>query len=151
MPNKRAKPKNRLEKVKALWGLIPVGVFLTLYFTRPYLETNHAPVITCAICDNPQDIHPPTSSHDYGALVSLTIDNTGSSATTIVEQNLSWRQMLETEPLPAAGLSETPDANDKIEIPIGPHSSKIFQMGFNEVIIYSLRHPMPMGSTLGPS
>lgn|SRR2546425_132541 len=143
MPNKKAKPK------KGLWGLIPVGIIVTLYLARPYLEANHTPAIACAICDNQQDIHPPTSSHDYGAIVSLTIENTGSSATTIVDHNLSLWQVPETMQLPDT-LPETPDPNNKIEAPIGSHSSKILQKGVNEAIIYVLRHPQPRGSTIGP-
>jgi hypothetical protein len=148
MPDKGR--KNLLEKWKSLFGIVPLGLAVTLYLARPYLETNHNPTIVCAICDNQQDIHPPTSSHDNGAFVSLTIENTGSSATTIVEHNLSWWQTLETEPLPSDGLSEAHDNIDSIEVPIGAHSPKIFQIGLNEVLIYTLRHPMPIGSTLGP-
>jgi hypothetical protein len=119
-----------------------------LYLAAPNLEINHSPVIACAICDNQQDIHPPTSSHDYGATVTLTIDNTGASATTIIEHNLSWIQIPDTMPLPNM-VSEEADANDKLEIAIGSRSSKNLQKAFNEALIYELRHPLPIGSTIG--
>jgi len=141
-------PKSWVDKLKGLWGFVPVAIVVTLYLARPYLETNHSPVIACAICDNQQDIHPPIGSHDDGATVTLAIDNTGPSATTIVEHNLSWWQILETDPTPNV-LSEQPDANDKIEIPIGSHSSKYLRKSINEVIIFSLRNPVPEGSSIG--
>src|SRR6266568_5564821 len=149
MASRKGNAKSKLEDLRVWVGIIPLGIFVALYLNRPFLETNHAPVIDCRICDNQQDIHPPTSPNDKGATVSLTIENTGSSATTITEHNLSWYEAFETEPL-TEGLLETPDANDNIEVPIGAHSSKILRMGLNEVIIYSLRHPLPMGSSIGP-
>lgn len=145
----RAETKGALEKVKLLWGIIPLGIFVTLYLARPYLETNHAPVIACAICDKQEDIHPPTMPNEIGATVSLTIDNTGSSATTIVEHNLSWFQVPESLPS-SDDLPERPDVNDKTEVPIGAHSSKTFRFGLNEALIFELRHPLPVGSSMGP-
>jgi|SRR5262249_29605845 len=150
MPGKKTKPKSWTEIWKSLIALVPVGICITLYLARPYLETSHNPIISCVICDNQQDIRPPTSSHDYGATVELTIENTGSSATRIVEHNLSWWSAPETLSLPFTGLPESRDTNDDLEVPIGAHSSKILKMGLNEATIYILRHPMPMGSTIGP-
>lgn|SRR5215813_12174944 len=141
MPGKKTKPKSWTEIWKSLIALVPVGICITLYLARPYLETSHNPIISCVICDNQQDIRPPTSSHDYGATVELTIENTGSSATRIVEHNLSWWSAPETLSLPFTGLPESRDTNDDLEVPIGAHSSKILKMGLNEATIYILRHP----------
>src|SRR5579859_2578904 len=149
MAGRKGNAKSRLENLRVWVGIIPLGIFVALYLNRPFLETNHAPVIDCRICDNQQDIKAPTDSSNEGATVSLTIENTGSSATTITEHNLSWTQVPETMLL-SDGLSETPCANDGIEVHISAHSSKILRLELNEFSINVLRHPLPMGSTIGP-
>jgi hypothetical protein len=125
-----------------------IGAGFLLYTQGPYVEIASVE-ITCAICDNPEQIHPPTSSHDNGATIGLKIRNSGSMGTTIVNHNIT----LYLQPGPLSedfDFQERVVNNDNISFGLGSHSEAALSYPTNEVIIYSMRHGSPIGSTGGP-
>src|SRR6266404_8566771 len=112
-------------------ALIGVGGFI--YVQRPEVETVNVG-ISCAICDDPGQIHPPTSPQDNGATVNVKIQNSGSSGTTIVDHNVT----LYEQPDPISKdfpFQEAVDRNDNISLPLGSHSVATLSAPMNEAII----------------
>src|SRR5882762_6586081 len=127
-------------------AVIGVGGFI--YVQRPEVETVNVG-ISCAICDDPGQIHPPTSPQDNGATVNVKIQNSGSSGTTIVDHNVT----LYEQPDPISKdfpFQEAVDRNDNISLPLGSHSVATLSAPMNEAIIYFMRHGRRPGSTISP-
>lgn len=125
-----------------------IGVGGLVYVQRPEVETVNVG-ISCAICDDPGQIHPPTSSHDYGATINVKIQNSGSSGTTILDHNVTLYQ--QTDPISKDfDFQEAVDPNDNTSFPLGSHSVAVLSEPFNEAIIYSIRHGVRPGSSISP-
>lgn len=83
-------------------------------------------------------------------LESLPIENTGSLGTTLLSHNLTLRSGPEPYLSRDVGFSEIPDSNDNISVRLGAKSQVNLAILRNEVIVYSMRHGSPMGSSIGP-
>ena len=125
-----------------------IGVCGLVYIQRPEVETVNVG-ISCAICDDPSQIRPPTSSHDFGATINVKIQNSGSSGTTILDHNVT----LYEQPDPITkdfDFQENADPNDNISFALGSHSVATLSTPKNEVIVYSMRHGRRVGSSISP-
>lgn len=127
---------------------VTASILLPIYFQRPEVETVNVG-ISCAICDDPSQIRPPTSSHDNGATINVKIQNSGSSGTTILDHNVTLYE--QPEPISKDfDFQESVDANDSISVDLGSHSNATLSIPINEVIIYTMRHGSRPGSSISP-
>jgi len=110
------------------------------------------PSITCAHCDNANEIHPPASKAEAntGAMFTLPIENTGAMGTTLLEHNFTFMGNLEFQPIDSISFAEFPDDNDRVQAAIGAHSKIYFTITRNELVVYEMRYGSPMGSSIAP-
>jgi hypothetical protein len=123
-----------------------IGAGVLLYTQGPEVEAVNVQ-ITCAICDNPEQIHPPTSPRDNGASIDVKIQNSGSMGTIVLDHNTTL--YLRSGPLPR-DFQESPDLNDNISVGLGSDSVATLSFPTNEAIIYGMRHGLRVGSSIGP-
>jgi hypothetical protein len=125
-----------------------IGVAGLVYIQRPEVETVNVG-ISCAICDDPSRIRPPTSSQDYGATLNVKIQNSGLSGTTVLDHNVTFYE----QPDPISkdfAFQETADPKDNISFPLGSHSVATLSIPKNEAIIYFMRYGRRPGSSISP-
>ena len=127
---------------------VTASIVLPIYFQRPELEIGGVH-ISCAICDDPNQIHPPASNHDYGASIDVRILNTGASGTTIIDHNVTFHEEIDAFQKDF-DFQENADANDNISIGLGSHSEATLSFPVNEAIVYDMRHGLRRGSSIAP-
>ena len=120
-----------------------------LYIAGPDVQPRSVS-IACAICDSADQIHAPVVSNETGAAITLSIENTGSMGTTVINHNLTLRTRPEGFPFSDDAFSETADSNDNIQLYIGAHSQANLTALRNELTVFLMRHGGPMGSSIGP-
>jgi hypothetical protein len=127
---------------------VTASILLPIYFQRPELEIVGVH-ISCAICDDPNQIHPPASAHDDGATIDVRIKNTGSSGTTIINHNVTFYEDIDAIQK-GFDFQESVDANDHISFGLGTQSEATLSHPVNEAIIYGMRHGLRRGSSIAP-
>ena len=108
--------------------------------------------ITCANCDNANDIRAPQTrvEANTGATFTLAVENSGSMGTTLVEHNVTFRGALESQTVDQISFVEDPDDNDRVQVPIGSHSKVYLTLNRNEGVVYLMRHGSPISSSIAP-
>jgi hypothetical protein len=153
MPSAQATPEPKKEFFGPLKWVLPifVAVFIPLYIYGPEVHPRTV-FVTCAICDNANEIHPPTSpaGMNTGATITLVVENTGSMGTTLLEHNLTFRSDPEFYQSGKLYFAEDADDNGSTEATIGAHSMAVLTLNRNEGVVYTMRHGLPVNSPNGP-
>jgi hypothetical protein len=149
MVQQAASPKNKtwVDRLVLPFVLAGIAAIVTLYVSAPEVEPKSV-FITCSICDDPEQIHPPMNANDNGAVISLVVENTGGRGTTLLDHNMTFRMEPGEQSARDLDFSETADPNDAVGIGLGAHSSLTFASRKNEAIIYDMRHGARRGSSI---
>jgi len=126
-------------KTLAVIGILSVAV-MSLYLARPSVEAMNV-VMVCPLCDQGGPFTPPPTVEiaNQGATMSVTLQNTGSLPTELIDHNLSTREFTQPSPKPGEFI-ESPDASDHIPMQLGSHSSATISISRGEVVALALRH-----------